>query len=157
MGIVSALGNNVEENLHALRANRSGIAPLRYLRTSHTEFPVGEVKMTDEEMISLLKIPENKPITRTSLMGMLAVREALESAGLRCAMCDVRQSDVRCETTNISRLKYQNLTSQISKSLLSTAPPSAVWTRASGFTSTFSTTTAKTPTSPPTTAAPVLR
>jgi 3-oxoacyl-[acyl-carrier-protein] synthase-1 len=82
MGIVSALGNNVEENLHALRANRSGIAPLRYLRTSHTEFPVGEVKMTDEEMINILKISKDKPITRTSLMGMLAVREALRHCGL---------------------------------------------------------------------------
>jgi 3-oxoacyl-[acyl-carrier-protein] synthase-1 len=82
MGIVSALGNNVEENLRALQANRSGIAPLRYLKTSHTEFPVGEVKMTNEEMIKILKIPENQPTTRTSLMGMLAVNEALVAAGL---------------------------------------------------------------------------
>ena len=82
MGIVSALGNNVDETLAALQAEKSGIAPLHYLRTSHTEFPVGEVKMTDEEMIALLKIPENKPTTRTSLMGMLAVREALAGAGL---------------------------------------------------------------------------
>ena len=82
MGIVSALGNNVEENLRSLQSKKSGIAPLRYLRTSHTEFPVGEVKMTDEEMMSLLNIPENKPTTRTSLMGMLAVREALQNAGI---------------------------------------------------------------------------
>jgi len=82
MGIVSALGNNVEENLQALRANRSGIAPLHYLKTSHTEFPVGEVKMTNQEMVALLNYPENKPTTRTSLMGMLAVKEALQNAGL---------------------------------------------------------------------------
>jgi len=82
MGILSALGNNVEENLQALRANRSGIAPLRYLKTSHTDFPVGEVKMTDQEMIHLLNLSENEPTTRTSLMGRLAVREALQNAGL---------------------------------------------------------------------------
>ena len=82
MGIVSALGNNVSETLAALQAEKSGIAPLHYLRTSHTEFPVGEVKMTDEEMIAMLKISENKPTTRTSLMGMLAVREALAQANL---------------------------------------------------------------------------
>ena len=82
MGIVSALGNNVGETLTALQTQKSGIAPLHYLRTSHTEFPVGEVKMTDEEMIALLKIPENKPTTRTSLMGMLAVQEALQNASL---------------------------------------------------------------------------
>ena len=83
MGIVSALGNNTDETLAALQAQKSGIAPLCYLQTSHTEFPVGEVKMTNEEMIKLLQIPENEPTTRTSLMGMLAVREALESAGIK--------------------------------------------------------------------------
>jgi 3-oxoacyl-[acyl-carrier-protein] synthase-1 len=82
MGIVSALGNNVDENLHALRENRSGIRPLRYLKTSRTEFPVGEVKMTDEEMKNILKINKNVPTTRTSLMGILAVREALHHAGV---------------------------------------------------------------------------
>ncbi|MDR1761058.1 MAG: beta-ketoacyl-[acyl-carrier-protein] synthase family protein, partial [Bacteroidales bacterium] len=82
MGIVSALGSNVNENLTALQAKKSGIAPLRYLKTSHTEFPVGEVKMTDEEMARNLNIAENELTTRTSLMGMLAVREALESANI---------------------------------------------------------------------------
>ena len=82
MGIVSALGSNVAETLEALRENRSGIAPLHYLRTSHTEFPVGEVKMTDEKMTGLLKIPDNQPTTRTSLMGMLAMREALVESQL---------------------------------------------------------------------------
>jgi 3-oxoacyl-[acyl-carrier-protein] synthase-1 len=82
MGIVSSLGNNVEENLQSLLANRSGIAPLHYLLTTRTEFPVGEVKKTNEEMISLLNIDENKPTIRTALMGMLAVREALQNAHL---------------------------------------------------------------------------
>ena len=80
MGIVSAIGNNVAETLQSLREKRSGIAPLRYLQTSHTEFPVGEVKMSNKEMMRLLNIAENQPTIRTSLMGMLAVREALENA-----------------------------------------------------------------------------
>ncbi|MDR1543574.1 MAG: beta-ketoacyl-[acyl-carrier-protein] synthase family protein [Prevotellaceae bacterium] len=83
MGIVSAIGNNVPETLQSLRENRSGIAPLRYLQTAHTEFPVGEVKMSNEEMIESLQIPKNQPTARTSLMGMLAVREALENAGIK--------------------------------------------------------------------------
>ena len=90
--MVSALGNNVEENLQALLAKRSGIAPLRYLQTSHTEFPVGEVKMSNEEMISLLHLSENKPTIRTALMGTLALREALESADLRYATSDMREN-----------------------------------------------------------------
>jgi len=82
MGIVSALGNNVEENLQSLLNNQSGIASLHYLKTSHTEFPVGEVKMTNEEMLSLLNISEEQPTIRTALMGILALREALQSASL---------------------------------------------------------------------------
>jgi len=82
MGIVSAIGNNADETLIALQAQKSGIAPLHYLNTSHDEFPVGEIKMSNEEMIHLLNISENEPTTRTSLMGMLAVREALKNAGL---------------------------------------------------------------------------
>jgi len=82
MGIVSALGNNVDETLASLLAQKSGIAPLRYLKTSHTEFPVGEVKMSNEEMMNLLKIPENEPTTRTSLIGKLALSETLVRAGL---------------------------------------------------------------------------
>jgi 3-oxoacyl-[acyl-carrier-protein] synthase-1 len=38
--------------------------------------------MTNEEMIALLNIDENEPTIRTSLMGMLAVREALRHCGI---------------------------------------------------------------------------
>ena len=82
-GIISALGVNKNETLAALREQRTGIAPLHYLKTSHTEFPVGEVKRTNEEMTKMLQISETEVTTRTSLMGMIAVREALEDADLR--------------------------------------------------------------------------
>ncbi|MDR1553766.1 MAG: beta-ketoacyl-[acyl-carrier-protein] synthase family protein [Prevotellaceae bacterium] len=80
MGIISAIGNNVVETLQSLRENRSGIEHLRYLKTAHNKFPVGEIKLSNEEMMRMLNIPENLPVTRTSLMGMLAVHEALISA-----------------------------------------------------------------------------
>jgi 3-oxoacyl-[acyl-carrier-protein] synthase-1 len=82
MGIVSATGSNVAETLCSLRENRSGIDRVRHLKTAHTEFPVGEIKMSNREMISRLQIPENKPATRTSLIGILAVKEALTMARL---------------------------------------------------------------------------
>ena len=77
IGIISALGKNVEENLQAVREKRSGLAKVHYLKTSHTEFPVGEVKMSNEEIILSLALSEDAPTIRTSLMGMFAVREAL--------------------------------------------------------------------------------
>jgi 3-oxoacyl-[acyl-carrier-protein] synthase-1 len=81
-GIISAVGINSGETLISLREARTGIAPLRYLKTSHTEFPVGEVKRTNKEMRRMLDIPETEATTRTSLMGVIAVREALAQASL---------------------------------------------------------------------------
>ena len=81
-GVVSALGVGKEATLQSLLASKSGIATVRYLKTEHTEFPVGEVPMSNDEMERSLGIAADTPTTRTSLMGMLALREALQSAGL---------------------------------------------------------------------------
>ena len=82
-GIVSAIGVGKEETLRSLQEERSGIRPLRYLKTEHHEFPVGEVQLTNDEMCALLGIdPTKQPTTRTALMGMVALKEALEQAGL---------------------------------------------------------------------------
>lgn len=84
VGIVTAIGNGKAETLQALRDERTGIAPLHYLKTGHREFPVGEVKLSDEEMKQQLGIT-SEPTTRTALMGMLAMQEALEEARLTTA------------------------------------------------------------------------
>ena len=55
-GIVSAIGVGKADTLDALRSQRTGIAPLHYLKTAHHEFPVGEVKLTDEEMKAIGEI-----------------------------------------------------------------------------------------------------
>ena len=82
MGVVSAIGLGKAQTLESLLANRSGIGPLQYLKTEHKEFPVGEVKLTDTEMRDRLGIPQSAVTTRTALMGMLALGEALEEAQL---------------------------------------------------------------------------
>ena len=82
MGVVSAIGLGKEETLTALLNNRSGVGSLAYLKTEHKEFPVGEVKMTDAEMRERLGIPQDAVTTRTALMGMLALKEALQEAEL---------------------------------------------------------------------------
>lgn len=81
-GIVSAVGCNKREVLESLVAGRSGIGPMRYLRSVHTEFPVGEVPMSDEELCAALGIDASTPTIRTALLGMLALGEALDEAGL---------------------------------------------------------------------------
>lgn len=85
-GVVSAVGTGKAETLEALLNCRSGVGPLKYLKTEHKEFPVGEVKMTDAEMRERLGIPQNAITTRTALMGMIALGEALEEARLTSDM-----------------------------------------------------------------------
>jgi len=82
MGVVSAIGLGKAQTLEALLSNRSGVGMLKYLKTEHKEFPVGEVKLTDAEMRERLGIAQDAATTRTALMGMLALGEALEEAQL---------------------------------------------------------------------------
>ena len=81
-GVVSAIGIGKAATLEALLSNRSGVGQLKYLKTEHKEFPVGEVKLTDAEMRERLGIAQDAVTTRTALMGMLALEEALEEARL---------------------------------------------------------------------------
>ena len=85
-GVISAIGRNKAETLDALLNNRSGVGPLVYLKTEHKEFPVGEVKMSDEEMRKHLNINDKAITTRTALMGMIALDEALKDAKITSEM-----------------------------------------------------------------------
>ena len=80
MGVVSAIGNNVEENLLALQQKRSGVAPVKYLNTSHKDFLVGEVKMSNDEMRQELAIDDHDVWSRSELLGIWAAHEAIGTA-----------------------------------------------------------------------------
>ncbi|MDR3194794.1 MAG: beta-ketoacyl-[acyl-carrier-protein] synthase family protein [Tannerella sp.] len=83
-GIVSAIGRGKQATLDALRNGRSGVAPIRYLKTVHDGFPAGEVKYSNAEMRELLHIAPEEAMIRSSLFGMMAVDEALRQAGIDC-------------------------------------------------------------------------
>lgn len=83
-GIVSAIGLNKAEVLASLRAKRSGVGSMHLLNSVQTEIPVGEVKLTNEELKQQLNIPcSEKYISRTMLMGILAVKQAVEEANIK--------------------------------------------------------------------------
>lgn len=82
IGIISALGMNVQENLYALKNSESGIGKMSFIKSIHQdEFPVGEVKKTDRELAEYLAIPYERTYTRTSLLAMVAAKEAWLDAG----------------------------------------------------------------------------
>ena len=81
-GIICAIGADKASVLDSLRRKQTGIDTMRYLPSEHHELPVGEVKMSDDEMKSLLGIDVSLEVSRTALMAMLAVRQALEDSGI---------------------------------------------------------------------------
>ena len=81
-GVVSAIGIGARETLASLEAGRSGIAPVRYLETGDRGFLLGEVKQTDAQLKERLDLPADAVISRTSLLGIVALQEALSEAGL---------------------------------------------------------------------------
>ena len=81
-GIISAIGNDKASVLQSLLDGRSGIVEMKHLHSSHHELPVGEVQLSNDEMKAMLALPVEEQTSRTSLMGMLAVRQALAEAKL---------------------------------------------------------------------------
>ena len=79
-GIVSAIGLNKQEVLQSLQERRSGIGKMKYLQSVHHEMPVGEVNLSNEQMKEKLGIPSKQMMSRTSLLGLLAIDQALKEA-----------------------------------------------------------------------------
>lgn len=81
-GIISALGVGQEATLQALLKGESGIGRISYVQTEHKEFPVGEVALSNDEMSQMLNLGYPFDGLRTVLMGIIAAKEAIDSAGL---------------------------------------------------------------------------
>ena len=74
VGVVSAIGLSVADNLNALLEGRTGIGPVRFL-DDEAGLLVGEVKIANEALREELGTG-SAGISRTSLLGLKAAREA---------------------------------------------------------------------------------
>lgn len=92
-GIVSAIGLNKQEVLQSLQEGRTGIGEMKYLQSVHHELPVGEVDLSNEQIKEMLGIPSRQMMSRTSLMGMLAIDQALKEAHVDVANMKARKPD----------------------------------------------------------------
>ncbi len=80
MGVISAIGKNVSENLHSLLAEEAGIGEMKWLRSVHDkELPVAEVKCNNETLALMGGLSAMLP--RTALLSAVAAQEALQDAG----------------------------------------------------------------------------
>ncbi len=74
LGVVSAIGLSVSENLSALRHNKSGITGMRFL-DERVDLLTGEVKVSNADLISQYQLKSSN-VSRTSLLGLAAATEA---------------------------------------------------------------------------------
>jgi 3-oxoacyl-(acyl-carrier-protein) synthase len=81
IGIISAIGNEVQEVLSSVYLKKSGLGFSSYLKTIlKDEIPVAEVKASNAELLDKLKLISKATHTRTAMLGMIAANEAIRSA-----------------------------------------------------------------------------
>ena len=79
MGIISSIGNSVEENFHSLIHSKSGITRVENFSTYLKDFiKVGEIKLSNEDLSERLNIVKENSYTRTSLLAIFAIKEAIK-------------------------------------------------------------------------------
>ncbi len=84
LGIVTSIGFNLNENLKSLQNARSGIKKAQFFKSRYTEsHNFGEVPLSTADLLSILKIPDSRGITRTDALAIMAFREATSHAGLK--------------------------------------------------------------------------
>lgn len=83
MGIISAIGNNVEENYQALINGEKGITRVSKIQTIHKDaIMVGEIDFTNQDFEQQLGLSEDNNYSRTALLGVVAAKEAVKHAGI---------------------------------------------------------------------------
>ena len=83
MGIISSIGNNIKENLYALLNYKKGIAPIVGIATRHkNDIKVGEVLFSNKQLANHLKLPNRNTYSRTTLLGCVAAKQAVEQANI---------------------------------------------------------------------------
>jgi len=92
-GIISSIGNNIDECLSALENGLAGMGAVTYLETAHRQrIPVAEVKMSNAALAEVAgRNPPGAPgsrnripaVSRTALLSLIAAKEALENAAIQ--------------------------------------------------------------------------
>ena len=82
IGVISAIGNTVAENRISLIEGKCGISLLEMFPSKFSgSLPVGEIKISTDELKN--KLGAHEPgITRTTLLALHAMKEALAESGL---------------------------------------------------------------------------
>jgi len=81
IGIISAIGDNVNETIASLKQQKSGVGKITILDTKYREeYVAGEIKYKNSELADTLGISPKADLPRTALLGMKAANEAFQQA-----------------------------------------------------------------------------
>ncbi len=105
IGIISSIGNNLQETYNSLVEKRTGIGRIEILETIRKdEFLLGEIKFDHNQLIEFAKVDPNKPWTRTALLGIIAAKQAIQDSGI-----DVTQSPALVSASTVGGMDRSEL------------------------------------------------
>lgn len=103
-GAISSIGENVEETLHALRSEKTGI---KQGEKTYTErFKVGEIRWTNNELIERFSLTQHA--SRTALLGMIAAKEAFQGHELSAELKTGLISGTSVGGMDVSEIAYKD-------------------------------------------------
>ncbi len=83
IGVISAIGNNCNENFQNLKDGKSGIGKATHFQSIYTDsLPFAEVKLTNAELANTIGVSEDSGYTRTCLLSEYAFEQAIQDAQL---------------------------------------------------------------------------
>tara|TARA_B110000285_G_scaffold119810_1_gene135570 strand:+ start:7062 stop:8261 length:1200 start_codon:yes stop_codon:yes gene_type:complete len=87
IGIITAIGKTIAENMYALENGNTGIVEPKTLSQEDKtiQFPLGKINLTNAELIARCNGYESKGTTRTDALSKIAFQEAIKDADLSAA------------------------------------------------------------------------
>jgi 3-oxoacyl-[acyl-carrier-protein] synthase-1 len=81
-GIITSIGNNRAENFQSLTSRKCGYGSIDLIDTRHRSLGACEIKHQDAQLAAMASVDENSGFTRTALLGLIAIKEAIQQASL---------------------------------------------------------------------------
>jgi 3-oxoacyl-(acyl-carrier-protein) synthase len=83
IGIISAIGNDIQEVQDSLINLRSGVGKLTLIDSIYkNEIPVAEIKISGSDLLPLANPAKNTPHTRSALLALIAAKQAIRQSGI---------------------------------------------------------------------------
>lgn len=76
IGVISSIGNSVEENLASLKSAKTGIAKIQHFKHLRKPYLGGQVSLSDQELKSELNISSDRIVPRSTILSMVAAKQA---------------------------------------------------------------------------------